>query len=179
MNCTRCGARMNPREAFCGSCGASMYTPATGFGDRYETQGPLSAEVATASKRTAGMVIVAILNLLLGGFPILSALAAFGAPNTVNVEWPVVFLSAVGVIGIIAGIGVLVLASWGKTMSLFFVVANLFIILVLGAITWRKVDWGYAVYLAVTALYGVTVILLFQKPGWKQTFSAAKADRRQ
>ena len=175
MNCTRCGAMMNPREAFCSRCGASMYAPQVDVGDRYETQWPLSNEVSQAGRRTAGMAIVAILNLLLGGFPILSILAAWTEPNAVIVEWAAALvLSAVGVIGIIAGIGVLMLASWGKAMSLIFVVTNLFTMIILGVLTWRYVDGGYWVYLMVVLIYAVTLILLFQKQNWKHTFNAPR-----
>ena len=186
---------MSPREAFCGRCGASMYAPPASLGDRYETRWPGATEMSAATRRTAGIIVVAILNLILAGYPMLIALSSLSDYADLSLSdysklmsrsevMPALALLwfANGVIGAIAGLGVLKLAPWGKTTSLVFAGANVAILLliqvvetlrlpgppsILGSVNhplWLMHFIGYSIYCG-------TLIWLFQKPTWKQAFS--------
>jgi len=177
---------MRPGEAFCGRCGASLDMPAAGISDRYETQSPALTQMNMTKSRTAGMTTVAILNLILAGYPMLLALLSL---NDLPRRLPDIFAVLVllwlanGVIGILAGVGVLKLSAWGKTMSLVFAGTNVLIfilflmveILRLSSQSELGLDWPlWLVHFIAYLIYCVTLRVLFQKSNWKHTFSASR-----
>jgi hypothetical protein len=86
-------------------------------------------EMNLETHRTGGMIVIAVLNIVVGGIEILAGLF----PLRGALEWGVdmlivpaalvafaLLIFAAGVVGIIAGIGMLRLRSWARRLSLVF-----------------------------------------------------------
>ncbi len=152
--------------------------------------------------RTDGMTVIAVLNIVVGGieilaglFPLRGALAwgvdMFIVPAAL-VAFALVILAA-GVVGIIAGIGMLRLRAWARRLSLVFggllilVAGGLFmlisvftpfimpIIASIGSYD-PSADLAAMIPFAVTyfvlpVFYALVLWVVFRRPAWQATFA--------
>ena len=142
--------------------------------------------------RTGGMTAVAVLNFVFGGWAVLQGLSTTlvthalisrsgeADPRSLLLILLALLRIGCGIVGIIAGIGILRILPWGRTMSLFYawfyiaigLIVSLMVLLQAGsnAAGTGPVMWSVLVAL-LDLIYPVTLIFLFRKPSWKQTFS--------
>ena len=135
------------------------------------------------ARRTGGMTAVAVVNIVLGSFVLLTGLFAIILGQSGIISAPqadtavligIGLLSAAGgVIGVIAGIGVLKLRPWGKAMTILFVVLWIVdSVLALANSTeesFINTD-GTVVILVLRTVYLAVLLGLFNQRKWKIAF---------
>ena len=144
----------------------------------------------TTKTRTGGMTTVAVLNFIFGGWGVLGGLWAvltghawmsrslvLGAES----QMAMVLIGrgllgfATGVVGVVAGVGVLMLVSWGRTMNLVYAAVSIFAAVVMLFMPSPGAGGDAVIQLMVLLvqfIYPVTLIYLFRKPTWREAFSA-------
>lgn len=154
-------------------------------------------------RRTGGMTAIAVLNIAFGGlhilkglFQLLGSLDLIYELSRVGVfEIPVaglafsLLLLAAGVIGLIAGIGMLAPRPWARALSLVFggvLIASVAfsfymvpIIATIGTYNINSIDrYDLArliiftlIYVVLPVLYSIIVFIVFFKPAWKAAFA--------
>jgi hypothetical protein len=145
-----------------------------------------------SSSRSSGMTAVAVLNIVLGAFGSLSSLllvlgggviaavggaaAADGAPegsaaaSMGGILMLVGLLSMACCVGLLAsGIGVLKLAPWGRTLSIF-CGGGLALINVIFILT-----SGFGLMTLAYVGYGIALVALFHQPQWKSAFCSSQS----
>jgi len=157
--------------------------------------------------RTGGMTTIAVVNIILGGIGIVNGLylvlgclvlmyqlSRFGIFEIPVVRSAFVLLIlATGIIGLIAGIGILRLRHWARTWS--FVNAGLLIvscvgsfvavpiIATIGTYDLGSIDAGgltrllifVAIYVAIPVPYSLLLCMMFLKPAWRTNFAKGGA----
>ena len=145
--------------------------------------------------RTGGMTAVGVLNTVFGGFGILAGLFclltahAVMSRTLVTQDQSVVMLKvlglglfglAVGIVGLIAGIGIFLMARWSRVLNLVF--AGVWILNSIlsfafpvqqstsGANTAGEV-FGRLLGLFLGLIYPIILLVLFNKPAWKTAFA--------
>ena len=158
-------------------------------------------------QRTGGMTAVAVLNIVFGSIGILNGLfliaGAFFLMHELSrldvFQIPVARLAfallalATGIVGLIAGIGILKLRSWARTLSLVYAgllialcVLSFFtvpIIASIGTYDLRAIDGSglarlivfAAIYLAIPVIYAPVLCIVCSTPTWKLAFAKASA----
>jgi hypothetical protein len=138
--------------------------------------------------RTGGMITIGVLNLIFGGFRTLGALltilagggiAALGAAASHNggeggqvaaaggaIIGFGVFSLIIGATLFVAGIGVLRVAPWGRTLSL--AAASLAVVSTLGQAVFMDA-FGIGTFIGL--IYPGVLFFLFFQPDWKVAFS--------
>jgi hypothetical protein len=156
-----------------------------------------------ARHRTGGMTAIAVLNIILGVLEILNGLFNLaGALVLIHeslrldvFELPAarlmfsVLVLATGIVGIVAGIGMLALHSWARALSLVFggllillAVSSYFIVPIIGSIgTYdiRSISADGLARLIIFSLvdvafpvsYALLLFAVFSKPSWKTAFA--------
>ena len=157
--------------------------------------------------RTGAMTVIAVLSIVVGGIEILAGLFPLrGALDMVYHEWRTVIVVipaalmafalvvlAAGVVGIIAGIGMLRLRSWARRLSLAF--GGLLILVSVGVLMLIAVFTPFImpiiasigsydpsadlvamipftiVYFALPMFYAVVLSVAFSMPAWRATFA--------
>ena len=153
--------------------------------------------------RTGGMTAIAVLNIIFGGLEILKGLFhALGAVvlmvellrvGAFDIPLPRVtyalLLLATGIVGLIAGIGLLALRSWARALSLVF--AGLLILSSalsfltlpimasivtsdigsLSSYDLARVMMFSVSHVALPVPYAVLLFVVFHKPAWKAAFA--------
>ncbi len=153
--------------------------------------------------RTGGMTVIAVLDIVVGGTEILAGLfqlvgtvdmmppsGSFGILETVRTAFALPILAA-GVVGIIAGIGMLALRSWARTVSLAFsgllILTSVFLLFLTSALTLlllpvlASIDGSdpttaglilfAVVYVALPVSYAFVLWIAFSRPAWRATFA--------
>jgi hypothetical protein len=162
-------------------------------------------------RRTGGMTAIAVLNIVFGGVGILNGLylilgfLAFmyeglrlGIFNFPVARWAFSLLAlATGIVGLVAGIGILMLRPWARALSLVyggllivscvgsFVVVPIIATIGTGLYDIRSIDaYGLArliifsvIYIVIPVPYSPIIFLVFHKPAWKATFAKGGAMR--
>lgn len=177
MFCPKCGQKIEEDCKFCENCGA-------GFEKDYVAKSIDSIkdkEDDSMSKTlTGGMTAIAVLNFVFGGISILighALMSRLAELSTVLIL--LLFLTiGYGIVGVIAGVGVLRLLPWGRTMSL----VSAWVWIGCGVISLftpspqagGKVAGaelaGKVIGFLLGLIYPVTLIFLFRRPSWRQTF---------
>ena len=157
--------------------------------------------------RTGGMTAIAVVNIFFGGLGILNGLylvlgflaliyellrlGVFEYPIA-RLPFPLLIL-ATGIVGLVAGIGILVLRPWARALSL--VYGGLLILSCVGSFvavpiiaTIGTYDVGSidayglarliifsAIYVVIPVPYSLLLCVVFYKPAWKTTFAKASA----
>lgn len=152
--------------------------------------------------RTGGMTVIAVLNIVVGGIEILAGLF----PLRGALEWGVdmfiipaalvafaLLILAAGVVGIIAGIGMLRLRSSARRLSLMFggllILASVGLLMLISVFTPFIIPiiasiGSYdpssdlvamipftVVYLALPVSYAFVLFVVFNRPAWRATFA--------
>ena len=157
-------------------------------------------------QRTGGMTAIAALNIILGGIGILnglqlllgalylmselSRLGVFSIPIA-RLAFALLIL-ATGVVGLIAGIGILRLRPWARALSLMYggllILSAVFsylavpIIATIGTYDIGSIDAGgmarlilfSAIYVLFPVPYSLVLCVVFYKPAWKTTFATSR-----
>jgi hypothetical protein len=133
-----------------------------------------------AARRTAGMTVTGVLNLIFGLIGIMASVAmlkgvpapaadAAAAPSAMTWEFAAArMLVSAGIIA--GGIGILRMSPLGRTLSLRFAVAWL----LLNAIEPAVLHYPYARVL-MGSIYPLILVILCNLPGWKAAFAASAA----
>ena len=153
--------------------------------------------------RTGGMTAIAVLNIIFGGLVILAGvfqllrtfvlmyellrLGVFKIP--VDDAAFALLISATGIVGLVAGIGIFRLRSWARTLSLVFagllIVSCAFSFLMvpiiaslgtydfasLGAYNLARLFVFSAVYVVIPVFYSPILCGAFYKPAWRAAFA--------
>ena len=157
--------------------------------------------------RTGAMTVIAVLSIIVGGVEILAGLFPLrGALDMMDHEWRTVIVvipaalvafallvSATGVVGIIAGIGMLRLRAWARRSSLAF--GGLLILVPLGVLMLIAVFTPFimpiiasigsydpssdlvamipftVVYVVLPVAYSLVLCVAFSRPAWRATFA--------
>lgn len=154
-------------------------------------------------RRTGGMTAIAVLNIIVGGlvilsglFQLLGAIVLMSELSRLGVfEIPMARLTfsllilATGVVGLIAGVGMLGPRPWARALSLVFagllIVSAVFsyftvpIIATIGAYDIGSIDaYNLArliifsvIYVVLPVLYSILLCLVFYRPAWKTAFA--------
>jgi hypothetical protein len=152
--------------------------------------------------RTGGMTVIAVLNIVVGGIEILAGLFPLRGAYEWGVDFFVVpaalvafalLTLAAGVVGIIAGIGMLRLRSWARRLSLVFggllilasggllmliSVFTPFIIPIIASIGTYDPNSNLAamilftvIYVVLPVSYAFVLCVVFHLPAWRATFA--------
>ena len=152
--------------------------------------------------RTGGMTVIAVLNIVVGGIEILAGLFPLRGAYKWGVDLFVIpaalvasalLVLAAGVVGIIAGIGMLRLRSWARRLSLVF--GGLLILASSGLLMLISVFTPFIMpiiasigtydpsadpaamivftvtYLVLPVLYAFVLCVVFRRPAWQATFA--------
>ena len=160
-----------------------------------------------ARQRTGGMTAIAVINIvsgvlgiLIGLFHVLGTLVlmyellrlgAFGIP-IIRLALSLLAL-ATGIVGLIAGIGMLALRPWVRALSLVYggllILSTVFsffavpIIATIGtynvaslsAYNLARLIIFTAIYVVFPVLYSLTLCVVFHRPAWKAAFAKSRA----
>jgi hypothetical protein len=152
--------------------------------------------------RTGGMTVIAVLNIVVGGIEILAGLFPLRGAYEWGVDLLVIpaalvafalLVLAAGVVGIIAGIGMLRLRSWARRLSLVFggllilasggllmliSVFTPFIMPIIASIGTYDPSADLAAmipftvtYVVLPVSYAFVLCVVFRRPAWQATFA--------
>ena len=153
--------------------------------------------------RTGGMTAIAVLNIVSGGLVILAGL--FQALNAIVLMYELLRLGvfqipmdrvtfallvlATGIVGLIAGIGMVSLRSWARSLSLVYAgllivscVLSYFSVPIIATIgtydvgslspyNLARVVIFSVIYVVIPAIYSPILCVVFSKPAWKDAFA--------
>jgi len=170
----------------------------------------MSEEASVERRRTGGMTAIAVLNIVFGGLGILNGLhlvlgflalmyelLRLGVFEIPIARWAFsLLILATGIVGLVAGIGILMLRPWARALSLVYGGLLIFscvgsfvavpIIATIGTYDVRSIDaYGlvrliiysviYIVIPVILVPYSLILFVVFYKPAWKVTFAKGRA----
>jgi hypothetical protein len=160
-------------------------------------------ETRVERHRTSGMTVVAVLNIVFGGLEILKGL--FHAAGAIMLMYELLrmgafdipmarvgfslLLLATGIVGIVAGVGMLALRPWARAASLAFggllilsTALSFFAVPIIASIgTYNlgslsaydlvRLTIFVALYVVVPVSYAFVLCVVFYRPAWRTTFA--------